>query len=400
MSVPALFAASVTIVPTAAGSYSVQGSSMDGVAGIDLTIIYDSISLSSPTVSQGALVAGAIMAANTNNPGSIKIAIISTKAFSGSGPIATVTFTTQSGTGGVTSASVSMINSKGAPIPAQVSVSGGNAPTASAPALATAPGVPFSQPGATTTSTSLSTPSAPASPITTTLGTVSMPSDIPAKADTKPADTPVIPAPVTEPAAVIRPAEPPAGVKPASEPQKPDKIKITSYKGTLENFRAYTGQKSPAILIELFGRNISSTIRQEPAPVLSDGKTPVKLLATIEETGNKSPNFALNGARLISLNKDDATHTWIIEALPQAGTMQASLTILTDSETIEYPLTLAPPVEDFVADEAGFAGFLTDSGKATPKHDLNGDGRHDYLDDFIYTANYLKKRGVAGTTKK
>ena len=86
------------------------------------------------------------MAVNTNNPGSIKIGIISTKAFSGSGQIATVSFSTQNGTGGITSASVKMINSKGLAITAQVVVSGGNAPPATASGLNTTHGVPFSQP--------------------------------------------------------------------------------------------------------------------------------------------------------------------------------------------------------------------------------------------------------------
>lgn len=392
MSIQSAFAASVTITPTAVGTYSVQGNSMDGVAGIDLKIIYDSSSLSSPTVSQGSLVAGALMAANTNNPGSIKIAIVSTKALSGSGQIATVTFTTQNGAGGISSASVSMINSKGAPIAAQVVVSSGSAVSAPTSDFTTTPGVPFSQPGAAATTT------APTSSIPTYLGTVNMPSDVQTKSDTKSADVTGEPVQLPEPAAT-KPVEPPAEIKPVSEPQKSVKVTMTSYKGILDNFSAYKGKKTPAIFIALFSKEITPAIRQEPAIAMSDGKTAVSLLVKHVPSGDKSPNFALNGAKLVSISKD-ASSTWIIEAMPHKGIMQASLTIMTDSEYIEYPLTLAPTIDGVSSSEADFVVFLNDSGAAPPKHDLNSDGKHDYLDDFTYTANYLMKTGLTGKAKK
>ena len=174
---------------------------------------------------------------------------------------------------------------------------------------------------------------------------------------------------------------------------------MTSYKGVLDNFREYKGEKSPASFIALFNKEITPTVRQEPAVALSDGKTPLKLRVTLEKAVDKSPTFSLNGAKLVSLNRD-ASSAWIIEALPQAGTERASLTIMTDSDIIDYPLTLAPPIKDISPAEADFAAFLKDSGAAVPKRDLNGDGRHDYLDDFIYTANYLVRKGAAGKIKK
>ena len=76
------------------------------------------------------------------------------------------------------------------------------------------------------------------------------------------------------------------------------------------------------------------------------------------------------------------------------------LLILTDSDAIDYPLTLAPPVKDITALEADFAAFLKDSGAKPPKHDLNGDGVHDYLDNYIYTANYLSKKSTAKSPTK
>jgi hypothetical protein len=388
MSAQAAYAASVTITPAAAGTYSIQGDAMDGVAGIELTLNYDVSLLASPTVSQGSLVSGALLAANINSPGYIKIAIISSTAFSGSGQIATVTFATQNGTGGITSASVSMINSKGSPITAQVVVSSGNATAATAPGLISTPGIPFSQPGAATT----------AAPSAASAAASSVPTDVQPRSDTNPVDTTDEPAGFTEPAVakpVEQPEKQPDEAKPAAEPQKPMEVKQTSYKGALDYFRAYKGEKSPAILIALFNKEITPAIRQEPLVYLSDGKTPLKILVKLATVSDKSPNFSLNGAKLVSLNRD-ASSVWIIEALPQAGIVRASLTVLTESDIIEYPLTLAPPFEGVSSAEAGFAVFLKDSGAKTPKRDLNGDGIHDYLDDFIYTANYLKRKATAG----
>lgn len=390
--------ASVSVNPSSDGVFIIQGNSMDGVAGIDLTVVYDTSSLASPKIDQGSLVAGgALFAANPNfAPSTIKIIIISARALSGSGQIAVITFASHTGTGSIT-VSTSMIDSKGAAVPGggKFTVADFQTFTTGSTGFISSPGAPFSKPPPVTTTAN---PPAVAPTSQTYLGTVSMPADVQARSDTKPADTSGIPEQFTEPAATT-PVEPPAEEKPVTEPQKPEKVKLTAYKGTLENFRVYKGEKSPAILVALVNNKIAATIRQEPAVALSDGKTTLKILVKLETANVKSPNFALDGAKLVSLNKDDAA-TWIVEALPQANIVQASLTILTDSEIIEYPLTLAPPVEGVSPAEADFVVFLNDSGAATPKRDLNGDGKHDYLDDYIYTANYLIRKGTTGKVKK
>jgi hypothetical protein len=224
--------------------------------------------------------------------------------------------------------------------------------------------------------------------------------ETPPKIDTKPED---IPAPATQSAETTTPAPAPAAAEvPAAEKQvaniqKPREMRTIAPTATLESFRTYQGEKSPAIFAALMTREVSPTIRQEPVVALSDGTTTVKIRVKPTGTDEESPNFALNGARLVSLSKDGAT--WIIEAEPQMGILQASLTILAGSEIIEFPLTLAPPAAGVTADEADFAAFLKDSGVVPPKRDLNGDRRHNYLDDFIYTANYLSLKGAAGRAR-
>lgn len=397
--------ASVSITSSGNGIFIIQGNQMDGVAGMDLNVVYDTLSLASPSVTQGSLISGAMFAANTNNPGSIRIAVVSTKTFSGNGQIATVSFASHTGAGKVT-VTTSMIDANRAPVTGGGSSTAfdSQTPATETTASTTATTSTNTANTATTnttttgTTTGTTTTGTTSGSMQTSLGTVSMPSDAQAKSDAKTADTTGVSAQTAAPAAA-KPPEPPAEEKTVPEPTKPETVKITSYKGTLEYFRTYEGEKSPAILTALFNKKIAPAIRQEPAVALSDGKKTVKIVAEIKNAGNKSPNFALNGAKLISLNKDDASLAWIVEALPQTNTMQASLTILNNSDIIEYPLTLAPPVESVSPDEADFVIFISDSGTASPKRDLNGDGKHDYLDDYIYTANYLARKGTDKTGK-
>lgn len=108
---------SLTIVPGGDGTYYLQANNLSGVAGMDLTINYDTSILTSPVVTQGALVSGTIMAANTSIPGAIRIAVVGATPFSGSGTIAILAFTvsTRNQTTPVIS-SVSMVNSSGEPV--------------------------------------------------------------------------------------------------------------------------------------------------------------------------------------------------------------------------------------------------------------------------------------------
>lgn len=401
--------ASLTVAPPVGSSFTVQGTGLSDVGGIELNFSYDATLLASPTVTQGTLVSGALMAENSTVAGSIRIAIISATPISGSGPVVIINFSSRNGSAGFTSFNANVIDSKGAQLPVQYSINTSTVTTDSG--FISTPGVPFSQP-TTSTATSNTSSGITGASVTTTqpvsstpyvLGTINMPSDAQPKsdtkaADTKPTDIAVTPIQTVE-SAVDKPVEPSAAEISATEPEKSEPVKTNSYKGVLENFRAYSGEKSPATYIALFKKEISSNIHQEPAISLTDGKTPLRIMVKLMGSGDKSPNFALNGAKLVSLNKD-ASSTWIIEALPLIGGIQASLTVLTDREIIEYPLTLAPPFERASANEADFVAFLHDSGATPPRRDLNGDGKHDYLDDFIYTANYLVKKGVSGNAGK
>lgn len=111
--------ASITVMPSSSGVYIIQGNNMNGVAGIELTVTYDNSILAVPTVTQGEFVTGAMMVSNTSIPGTIRIALISTKVFSGSGQIATISFAgiSASGSPDITISAVKLLNVKGEPVP-------------------------------------------------------------------------------------------------------------------------------------------------------------------------------------------------------------------------------------------------------------------------------------------
>lgn len=77
-----------------------------------------------------------------------------------------------------------------------------------------------------------------------------------------------------------------------------------------------------------------------------------------------------------------------------------------DNVLVVFPLTLVPKASPEVGkkkglDEAAFNAFLSERGTSErPKFDLNNDGKRDYIDDYIYTANYIAaglRSAVTGT---
>jgi len=398
----ALGAPSVSIDSSGSGNgvYIIQVSNMDGVSGFDLALNYDNTVLASPSVSQGSLVSGAMFAANPNySKNSIKIAVVSTKSFSGSGPVATITFATHTGTGsGVTVANFNPINDNGATVSGSTT---GDASTGSTTTGSTTTGSTTT--GSTTTGGTPTTTTGSSNP--TYLGTVTMPSDSQSQYGTKPAPeagakSAEAPATAETSATTATTATPAVNETAAVAKTKKAEAAISTVSNTavLERFRAYQGVKTPAILIALFKQQISASFRQEPFVALSDGTTTVTIVADLSADSGSSPNVALNGAKLVSLRQDDASSAWFIEALPTKDALSASLMVLSENRVTEYPLTIAPAIKNAASTEAAFAAFLKDAAQTPAQHDLNGDGNYDGSDDYIYTANYLVRQQKAKAT--
>lgn len=228
-----------------------------------------------------------------------------------------------------------------------------------------------------------------------------MPADSQPIPESKPEDSSGTSAKVTTPVAdetnTLQKREPAPEMR--SAPEKPVEVKQTAYSSILDRFRTYTGDKTPAAMTALFTQNIAPRIRQEPPIAVSDGKTTVKILFTSQSSETNAPSFSLNGAKMISLKNGDGPRSWSLEALPQAGATKAFVTILTSASVMEFPLTIVPALRDAAVIPKDFTAFLKDTGAKPPRYDLNGDGIHDYQDNFIYTAHHLLRKAASAEQK-
>lgn len=158
----------------------------------------------------------------------------------------------------------------------------------------------------------------------------------------------------------------------------------------LERFRTYAGPRTPAALTELFRAPVAAGIRQQPEIVLSNGAIMANIAVSVPAKDKSAPNFAFNGARLLN-SEQDKKGVWLISALPDTGVMKAEMIVLSNDAALDIPITVAPPLPlETDLSEKAFNNFLgSKSPGAKPLYDLNGDGRNDYMDDYIFTANYL-----------
>jgi hypothetical protein len=172
-------------------------------------------------------------------------------------------------------------------------------------------------------------------------------------------------------------------------------------KSVLEQFRTFVGQKTPQALTGIFARHTMPGIRQEPTIALTDGTTTLRLSITVQSPGKNAPNFSLNDAKLVSL-KMESDSSWLIEVLPTKGSCSATITMLQSGVVTEIPLLVAPPLPSGIGSgkgdkltETAFVKFLSEPGRdKAPGLDLNGDGKHDYVDEYIFAANYLLRKGM------
>lgn len=396
------YAAYISILPSGSGdsSFNVQGTAMEGVYGIKVDVGYDPLSLSTPTVQSGPAVAGAMFAANTSRPGFINIAIISTNPVSANGQVATISFATRSGKGGITSISSNFIDKSGSPLLSKMS---GIPSEKVSIAEKTTPGIPFSDvPQVNKSSqdrephqTSISATSLPNSETRSFAGTVSLPPVLEQKIDDKPvAEVPQ--ADYTADHNLVIAAEQKEHLDKKIADKKPEnRAQTFVYKGIIERFKRYKGEKKLQIMATLFDKAVAHNIIQEPAVLISDGKRGAILKVDLSGNVSSSPNFAVNGGKLIKVARDKQVKgRWNVEILPEIDSSRVILTVITGGDGFDYTMTVAPKAKTALTiDENGWKIFLKETGTVkTVKHDLNSDGVRDYLDEYIFVANYLAKK--------
>ena len=402
------YAGTISLSPAGGGAFTVLASGFNAPAGFHLFISYDASRLSNPRVVKGSLVSGGMFIANPNVAGSVQLATVSGTPVAGSGAVATITFDQTGDSAGTLSVSGTVIDMAGKNLP--VSFSGWSAGDGSTPIDTTATGT---TPGTTSNPNTFGNPAgAPTggSPTATPFmpgGTLTMPSDDSAARERKevtvqPQSTPqegrenAVPAPVDSDAAVASEAQ---ATKKKAQGELPRPIQ-----SVLEKFRLFAGEKTPQNLMALFDPEQGATMSQSPTVCIADGRSSVQLLVT-KVAGDKAPNFGFNNAHSLSV-RQAGDGEWQIEVVPAKGALKASISLLTDGVQQEIPLTVSPQAnidldKSGTVTEADFQLFLKTRGTdAAPTFDLNGDGKRDYQDDYIFTANYLAMKAGAATAKK
>lgn len=171
-----------------------------------------------------------------------------------------------------------------------------------------------------------------------------------------------------------------------------------SESSVLDKFRTYAGPRTPKELSALFSTAATGKVRQQPLVALSDGSTALMVAIKVAATDNSAPGFAFNGAKMVTLQRKQ-NDEWLLKALPDKGVVSPSMMVSNNAGTSEYSLAVAPPLPaETDLSEQGFITFLAaDRSTATASaQDLNQDGRFDFVDDYIFTANYLTKKITTG----
>ncbi|GFO56179.1 hypothetical protein GMSM_31860 [Geomonas sp. Red276] len=410
--VSAFAASQLTISsPNNDGNFVVQGN-LQGVGGIHLNIGYDSTTLSNPSVTTGALLGGMMVVPNAGaNP--IQVAgVMSGKTITSNGVALSISFTPVAGTAGViTSFSVQAVDSNGknvavatyirnpSAVASNTDTTAGSASGGGSPSGGTTPGTPGTTGTTDTTTAAKGTTST--QPFvaggTLTFPGDSAPTDTQAPRAAQPADQEGQGRGASQGAAAQTASTPPADQQESTGKPAPQQVyQARQLVSVLERFRLFTGDKTPQNLMALFRPENSTTFAQTPPVAIADGKSTVILTIT-GVPGDRAPNFSFTSAHYVALDRT-GDGEWEIEVRPDQGTVGASVTMLHGGVVQEFPLTVAPRVDLPTAkkgtapSEADFALFLKERGTASaPKYDLNGDGKRDYVDDYIYTANYLDR---------
>ena len=434
------------------GVYKVVAQGLNNVGAIDFVLTYDKAALSSPQVVKGDLADWMLFLPNTiEASGTVRVAMVNEPPVSGSGTVATVTFAPIGKSWGKPALTcvLTSLDASNQPIEGPLTndsgggLSGNDSDSQDAnPQDTVQPDTgPSRNSGQQTVTTqqnqttqqdnAAGNPSDSDSPLKTAstvqsaapgainLGAVGFLDEEQAPVEPPPAvvQEPSALSPVEQPspAAVegeedeYEPHSPPvsslpSGPVPAAGASERDQ-KYVVHRGVLERFREYKGERSPKALMALFDEHVAAFASQHPPICLSDGNMTLKVLVELPESGNHAPNFALRGASLKSL-KRQGDNRWMIEAAPEPGRVEATLTIVNGEKVVDYSFTISPRVDVNVdrkgaADEVDFSLFLSKVGTdSSPAYDLNGDGRRDYVDDYIYTANYLLAVGGNRARKK
>jgi hypothetical protein len=413
----------VTIAPMSDNVYAIQCGDFSDIRKVDITIQYDAAAFTAPRVVQSGLAADAILAVTDSKQGVLRFTLDQKAptwlrrwtlppgsgrlAINGSGTLAIVTFVRTMSTGAdILSLAASAVSGTGQGITVATQVVNiretADSGTGTEQQTGRTEESPVSAETAHETTPAATVATAPAITATLQAGGTGMaaPSGRHFPSDDGGGATPLL----DQPAVEIRQPDNDAAIFPKIAntesdnkpvPKTSEHKKTMKHQSVLERFREYKGEKTPETLMALFSAGGEGELRQDPPLVLSDGKT---TLNVVVELDSKDNNFYLDGASLVSLKNKEKNY-WVVELLPKKNALTATITIPRNDQWHVASLTVAPPwdVTGYLSSgksaEADFRGYLKERGMAkSPGFDLNGDGRRDYIDDYIFTANFIVER--------
>ena len=408
-------AATITIVPVGAATYSITATDLQESAGIELSIVYDKDALENPKVTYGAMTAGSMSNHNASVPGSVRIAIIiAPGVIKGSGELVSIAFTSKGKPQAwqpTFSSPPGVIDAKGSPLAVQ-------SVTTASPYLTEANSeVSAVKSSSDTSNGGMVTALPTATSVTTQTGvpvvsnmTLPLPGDQTAPVrDIVRKDAPrEVPENQNVPAESIVVSR--DSISSQSDEVVAAKVKapgvrlttaLKSLRSVPEQFRAYKDIRTITRLSSLFERKAlaAAGIIQTPDIVVTDGESLVTV--AIELTNEvDTPSFSLKGANMKSI-RQMSDNKWELDALPQKDRSDVRLSIILGDERTEISLVAVPPINKTGALLLALSDAALDDQLAKPltnnnlAYDMNSDGKQDYLDEYILVAHWLLKQKLS-----
>jgi hypothetical protein len=391
---PALAVSTISISPAGDGIFALQGIGIEDASAMEINVTYDTSTLANPRVVEGSFITGAMSAINPNVAGLVRIVSIRIAPMKGSGLIATLTFTrTGPSAGRILSLSAKLANVNGTRIASQVQVVN-PADSASESSTASQPQSASSGIGASGTTVIVAPPGIITGPSAPSEG-AKPPQETTEHKNQSPVQNGA-PEPTTNERVAAGSTELATESGEKAAPALARTPKVYSPKSVLDRFREFKGPRTADAFIALFDQENMIGYKQNPAVVIADGKSVVAVSIITPPGLLSTSDVKVTGAKLLSLAKDsDNTNTWIIKLRPQKGVYQTSLTVTLGDVSNAYPVSVAPKADikrerEGKITKAVFDRFFKKlAGNASQAPDLNGDGKWDYYDDYILTANYL-----------
>lgn len=350
-------AAEVSLISTGTGVWTLTGNDLNEVSALDIDMRYDPGKLPKITVEQGGLLQGAMSVINDQTPGILRAASVTGKQFERNGTILILRSPLPGAELIPMTLKIRATDKNGQPVP-----------------IAVRNNTPLLAPENNLTKTALSTDSNHSG----STGSITFPSAPPETPET--------------------PETPESRISIENEPPLPPTVQVApAIPGQAENIplpeKEFHSQESiiaalvklgPAATVGALKTIFTSPgkdarVRQTPPVVFADGRSKVSLMLNKSASTNR-PSIGVQGCRLAEI-EDAGDAGWQIHLLTVAGAWPAKILLLGDNELVEFPLVIVPQIESIPRN-------LMDNA-AIPALDLDQDGQHTPLDDYLLIGNLL-----------